>query len=154
MSELPVNNNEYLECLTCTGPKHLHVLYKYILSKFSAYTHTRLDCKVLPRLTGLWISFPVAVEDQVSIFVSQETGKQLARLADQGVRVMMTITPGKKEDTDVHPHNSISKTSVLFVSISFIVLMIISLAWLVFYYIQRFRYAHAKERLAVSGCVV
>nr|KAG5685622.1 hypothetical protein BaRGS_001503 [Batillaria attramentaria] len=26
--------------------------------------------------------------------------------------------------------------------------MIISLAWLVFYYIQRFRYAHAKERLA------
>ena len=101
----------------------------------------------------LTICFPfllVAVEDQVSIFVSQETGKQLARLADQGVRVMMTITPGKKEATDLAPHNSISKTSVLFVSISFIVLMIISLAWLVFYYIQRFRYAHAKERLAVS----
>ena len=39
------NNNEYLECLTCTGPKRLHVLYKYILSKFNAYnmnahTHT------------------------------------------------------------------------------------------------------------------
>ena len=31
------------------------------------------------------------------------------------------------------------KTSVLFVSVSFIVLMLISLAWLVFYYIQRFR---------------
>jgi flagellar biogenesis protein FliO len=41
-------------------------------------------------------------------------------------------------------------TSVLFVSISFIVLMIISLAWLVFYYVQRFRYLHAKDRLAVS----
>jgi len=26
--------------------------------------------------------------------------------------------------------------------------MIISLAWLIFYYIQRFRYAHAKDRLA------
>ena len=40
------NNNEYLERLTCTGPKRLHVLYKYILSKFNAYnmnthTHTR-----------------------------------------------------------------------------------------------------------------
>ena len=45
--------------------------------------------------------------------------------------------------------NSFSKTSVLFVSVSFIILMVISLAWLVFYYVQRFRYAHAKDRLAV-----
>lgn len=28
--------------------------------------------------------------------------------------------------------------------------MVISLAWLIFYYIQRFRYIHAKDRLAVS----
>ena len=39
------NNNEYLEHLTHTGPKRLHVLYKHILSKFNAYnmnahTHT------------------------------------------------------------------------------------------------------------------
>ena len=33
------NNNEYLELerLTHTGPKQLHVFYKYILSKFNAY---------------------------------------------------------------------------------------------------------------------
>ena len=40
------NNNEYLECLTHTGPMCLHILYKYILSKFSAYnmnTHTHRD---------------------------------------------------------------------------------------------------------------
>lgn len=37
----------------------------------------------------------------------------------------------------------------MFVSISFIVLMMISLAWLVFYYIQRFRYLSAKDRLSV-----
>ena len=42
------NNNEYLELLTHTGHKRLHVLYKYILSKFSAYnmnahTHTHRD---------------------------------------------------------------------------------------------------------------
>ena len=40
------NNNEYLERLTLTGPKRLHVLYKYTLSKFNAYnmnayTHAR-----------------------------------------------------------------------------------------------------------------
>ena len=35
------NNNEHLECLTSTGPKRLHVLYKYVLSKFNACnTHT------------------------------------------------------------------------------------------------------------------
>ncbi len=44
----------------------------------------------------------------------------------------------------------LSKTSVVFVCVSFIILMAISLAWLVFYYVQRFRYAHAKDRLAVS----
>ena len=31
------NNSEYLERLTRTGPKRLHVLYKYILSKFNVY---------------------------------------------------------------------------------------------------------------------
>ena len=42
------NNDEYLERLTLTGPKRLHVLYKDVLSKFNAYnmnahthTHTR-----------------------------------------------------------------------------------------------------------------
>ena len=38
----------------------------------------------------------------------------------------------------------------MFVSVSFIILMMVSLAWLVFYYIQRFRYLHAKDRLSVS----
>ena len=46
-SVLKVNNNEYLERLTRTGPKRLHILYKYILSKFNAYsmnlhTHTHM----------------------------------------------------------------------------------------------------------------
>ena len=53
----PNNNNEYLERLTRTGPKHLHVLYKYILSKFNAYnmnahthsrTHTDSFCLFVP----------------------------------------------------------------------------------------------------------
>ena len=37
------NNNEYLECLSHPGPKHVHILYKYLLSKFSTHnmnTHT------------------------------------------------------------------------------------------------------------------
>lgn len=38
------------------------------------------------------------------------------------------------------------KTSVLFVLVSFILLMCISLAWLVFYYVQRFRYFYARDK--------
>ena len=46
MSQMVINNNEYLERLTRTGPKRLHVHYRYILSKFNAYnmnahTHAR-----------------------------------------------------------------------------------------------------------------
>jgi len=45
------------------------------------------------------------------------------------------------------------RSSVLFVSVSFIVLMVISITWLVLYYVQRFRYIHAKDRLERRLCV-
>ena len=44
----------------------------------------------------------------------------------------------------------INTISVLFVSVSFIVLMVISLAWLVFYYVQRFRFLYARDKSEVS----
>ncbi|XP_013416608.1 RING finger protein 150 [Lingula anatina] len=85
------------------------------------------------------------VNDVVSIFIKKEDGEKLAALVDNNTRVTMNISVGTKEDQS--PNQGVNRTSVLFVSISFIVLMIISLAWLIFYYVQRFRYAHAKERL-------
>jgi len=36
--------------------------------------------------------------------------------------------------------------------VSFIILMLISLAWLIFYYVQRFRYIHAKDQLERKLC--
>ncbi|XP_069131150.1 RING finger protein 150-like [Argopecten irradians] len=107
------------------------------------------DTVELPTVTG--------VEDVVTIYIQHKDGLQIVNLLEKKYKVLMHIAVGatttsKTEDPIFNPHN-ISKTSVLFVSISFIVLMIISLAWLVFYYIQRFRYAHAKERLTVkSNC--
>ena len=92
-------------------------------------------------------SLSITVDDVVSIFMRKSDGDRIARLVDNGTKVMMRITVGHPVDSQF---SGINKTSILFVSISFIVLMIISLAWLVFYYIQRFRYAHAKERLSVS----
>lgn len=89
-----------------------------------------------------------SVNDVVSIFISKARGQHIASLVDNGTKVEMQISVGRQHNSH---YSSINKTSVLFVSISFIVLMIISLAWLVFYYIQRFRYAHAKERLSVRA---
>ena len=98
----------------------------------------------------MYFSCLLPVNDQVSISVSYATGVMLSRLSQKGVHVIISITPGEMQTITLPAHNSISKTSVLLVSISFIVLLFISLAWLVYYYVQRFRYTHAKQRLMVS----
>lgn len=87
----------------------------------------------------------------LAIFVSKAEGQMLLDYMSTYRVVNVQILEGHKRqvvgEPEQHNPTNISKTSVMFVSISFVVLMIISLAWLVFYYIQRFRYAHAKERL-------
>lgn len=53
----------------------------------------------------------------------------------------MTIAVGTRM-----PPKNFSRGSLVFVSISFIVLMIISSAWLIFYFIQKIRYTNARDR--------
>uniref|UniRef100_UPI0037E76821 RING finger protein 150 n=1 Tax=Semicossyphus pulcher TaxID=241346 RepID=UPI0037E76821 len=77
----------------------------------------------------------------VAIMIPEPKGREVVSLLEHNVTVTMTITIGTR-----NLQKYVSRTSVVFVSISFIVLMIISLAWLVFYYIQRFRYANARDR--------
>ncbi|ETN64711.1 hypothetical protein AND_003537 [Anopheles darlingi] len=67
----------------------------------------------------------------------------------KGYEVMMNISEGSRQ---FRPLGNINRTSVLFVSISFIVLMIISLVWLVFYYVQRFRYLQTKDKQSKRLC--
>ncbi|MEE6461459.1 hypothetical protein FKM82_001294 [Ascaphus truei] len=88
------------------------------------------------------ITMPHAgIEDIVAIMIPEPKGKEIASLLEKNITVMIYITIGTR-----NLQKYVSRTSVVFVSISFIVLMIISLAWLVFYYIQRFRYANARDR--------
>ncbi|XP_066534455.1 RING finger protein 150a [Hoplias malabaricus] len=79
--------------------------------------------------------------DIVAIMIPEPKGQEIVALLEKNVSVNMHITIGTR-----NLQKYVSRTSVVFVSISFIVLMIISLAWLVFYYIQRFRYANARDR--------
>uniref|UniRef100_A0AAZ3S4Y4 RING-type domain-containing protein n=1 Tax=Oncorhynchus tshawytscha TaxID=74940 RepID=A0AAZ3S4Y4_ONCTS len=83
--------------------------------------------------------------DIVAIMIPEPKGREIAALLERNVTVTMHITIGTR-----NLQKYVSRTSVVFVSISFIVLMIISLAWLIFYYIQRFRYANARDRNQVQ----
>jgi len=89
---------------------------------------------------------PGSGRDLISVFISKEKGEELGRLVDNGTRIELEINVGNH---NAFRYSNINRTSVLFVSVSFIILMIISLAWLIFYYVQRFRYIHAKDILAV-----
>ncbi|XP_055060344.1 RING finger protein 150a isoform X3 [Misgurnus anguillicaudatus] len=79
--------------------------------------------------------------DVVAIMIPESKGREIMALLEKNITVLMHISIGTR-----NLQKYVSRTSVVFVSISFIVLMIISLAWLVFYYIQRFRYASARDR--------
>ncbi|XP_016395953.1 RING finger protein 150-like isoform X2 [Sinocyclocheilus rhinocerous] len=78
--------------------------------------------------------------DVVAIMIPEPKGREIVALLEKNITVTMHITIGTR-----NLQKYVSRTSVVFVSISFIILMIISLAWLVFYYIQRFRYANARD---------
>ena len=81
----------------------------------------------------------------VAVSVSYAVGKEInSKLNNSSVFVKIAYdrhVSGRKFNT----------ISVLFVSVSFIVLMVISLAWLVFYYVQRFRYLYARDKTEVRS---
>ncbi|XP_068147085.1 LOW QUALITY PROTEIN: E3 ubiquitin-protein ligase goliath [Drosophila tropicalis] len=93
----------------------------------------------------------VKTRNIAAVITYQNIGQELANTVDKGYNVTIWITEGRR---GVRTVSSLNRTSVLFVSISFIVLMIISLVWLIFYYIQRFRYMQAKDQQSRNLCSV
>uniref|UniRef100_A0A182YE34 Uncharacterized protein n=1 Tax=Anopheles stephensi TaxID=30069 RepID=A0A182YE34_ANOST len=87
-----------------------------------------------------------------AVFTTKGIGLLLIDLLEtQKYEVQMEIIEGSRQFRTI---GNINRTSVLFVSISFIVLMIISLVWLVFYYVQRFRYLQTKDKQSKRLCSV
>ncbi|KAH8420984.1 hypothetical protein KR222_000623 [Zaprionus bogoriensis] len=93
----------------------------------------------------------VKTRNIAAVITYQAIGIDLANTVDKGYNVTISIIEGRR---GVRTISSLNRTSVLFVSISFIVLMIISLVWLIFYYIQRFRYMQAKDQQSRNLCSV
>lgn len=71
--------------------------------------------------------------------VGYPKGIEILEPVRRGIPVKMTIVVGTR-----HVQEYISGQSVVFVAIAFITMMIISLAWLIFYYIQRFLYTGSQ----------
>lgn len=87
------------------------------------------------------------INKNVAVFISKEKGLELAHLLDNGINIDINICLGQRY---LHHDESNNKknSSVLFLSVSFSIVVIIAVSWLMYYYIRKFRYSHAKERLA------
>ncbi|GCC31123.1 E3 ubiquitin-protein ligase RNF149-like [Chiloscyllium punctatum] len=81
----------------------------------------------------------IGTGNTVAIMIGNSKGMEILELARRGIPVIMSITVGTR-----HVQEWMSSQSVVFVIIAFITMMIISLAWLIFYYIQRFLYAGSQ----------
>ncbi|KAF7253916.1 hypothetical protein EYD10_00975 [Varanus komodoensis] len=77
----------------------------------------------------------------IVIMVGYPKGMEILKPVQRGIPVKMTIGFGKQ-----HIQEYIKGQSVVFVAVAFITMMIISLAWLIFFYIQRFLYTGSQFR--------
>lgn len=78
-----------------------------------------------------------------SVFTPMYKGLFLAEKIQKHEHVFVSIRIGKQLDRQ--SMNFGHRSSVLFVTISFIIVMVISMLWLIVYYYQRFRYLQTKE---------
>lgn len=89
-------------------------------------------------LEDIEISLIIVIRGVTHLYVSNVEDERKIRFAFIEEETPITLDDCQVVDTaDGDALRSFSKTSVLFVSISFIILIVISLAWLVFYYVQR-----------------
>lgn len=97
---------------------------------------------------------PVILDDVHSmktVMVDLETGKRFIKIINNEEPVKFGVYCEILVGTHyVDRRWRVSRTSVLFVLVSFILLMCISLAWLVFYYVQRFRHIYRNDRKEVK----
>ncbi|XP_032411165.1 E3 ubiquitin-protein ligase RNF130 [Xiphophorus hellerii] len=77
--------------------------------------------------------------DIVAVMITEAYGKEILAHLDRNLTVLASL--GFRS-----PSRNLNRGSLVFVSVSFIVLMIISSAWLVFYFIQKIRYGAGRHR--------
>lgn len=96
-------------------------------------------------LEYIYLFYITGTGDIIAVMITELRGKDILSYLEKNISVQMTIAVGTRM-----PPKNFSRGSLVFVSISFIVLMIISSAWLIFYFIQKIRYTNARDRNQVS----
>ena len=127
---IPRENN------SCTDSQKISVAKKLNASAVILFHNLNSDVPVIHDKTF----------DMVTVMVDLKSGNELINLINQHPPVTCDILVGTHY---VDRRWKVSRTSVLFVLVSFVLLMCISLAWLVFYYIQRFRHIYRNDRKEV-----
>uniref|UniRef100_A0A4W6BPZ1 Ring finger protein 130 n=1 Tax=Lates calcarifer TaxID=8187 RepID=A0A4W6BPZ1_LATCA len=79
--------------------------------------------------------------DTVAVMITEAYGKEILAHLERNLTVLVSVVVGQRGSA-----KNTNRGSLVFVSISFIVLMIISSAWLIFYFIQKIRYTSARDR--------
>lgn len=77
--------------------------------------------------------------DVVAVMITEAYGKEILAHLERNLTVAVSLSFR-------NPNRNVNRGSLVFVSISFIVLMIISSAWLIFYFIQKIRYSGGRHR--------
>ncbi|RMC06647.1 hypothetical protein DUI87_16085 [Hirundo rustica rustica] len=116
---------------------------KAIVYRIHIFISVKLHCFVSPNtptkqsnIGGVGVT---GTGNTVVIMVGYPKGIEILEPVRRGIPVTMSIVVGTR-----HVQEYISGQSVVFVAIAFITMMIISLAWLIFYYIQRFLYTGSQ----------
>ncbi|XP_069754061.1 E3 ubiquitin-protein ligase RNF130-like isoform X2 [Narcine bancroftii] len=76
----------------------------------------------------------------VAIMISERRGREILNYVERNLTVLMSIAVGSSHSPKY------SRGSLVFVSVTFIILMVASVTWLIFYFIQKFRYANLRGR--------
>ncbi|XP_063148289.1 E3 ubiquitin-protein ligase RNF130 [Candoia aspera] len=79
--------------------------------------------------------------DIVTVMITEMKVKEILNYLEKNMSILISIAVGTR-----YPSKNVNRSSLVFVSVSFIVLMIISSAWLIFYFIQKIRYTSARDR--------
>ncbi|XP_066471031.1 E3 ubiquitin-protein ligase RNF130 [Tiliqua scincoides] len=79
--------------------------------------------------------------DIVTVMITETKVKEILSYLEKNISLIIAIAVGTRQSNKPSGRNSL-----VFVSILFIVLMIISSAWLIFYFIQKIRYTSARDR--------
>lgn len=97
-----------------------------------------------PRSDGSPVVVYSGTGDTVAVMITEAYGKEILAHLERNLTVLVSVVVGQRG-----AGKNINRGSLVFVSISFIVLMIISSAWLIFYFIQKIRYTSARDRSQV-----